>query len=87
MQLPSGKTLRNCCNAVTPYCGSNPLVIQELIEVCREFKGFQRYVVLLLDEVKIQDNLVWNKYSGELVGFGDLEAQRQITPPCRKLRH
>ncbi len=35
-------------------------------------KGTQRYVVLSIDEVKIQENLVYDKHSGELIGFVDL---------------
>ena len=72
LELPSRRTLRNYRNAVTPQCGFNPDIIEELIYICRDFKGVQRYVVLLLDEMKVQDNLVWNKYSGDLIGFVDL---------------
>ena len=30
------------------------------------------YVVLLIDEMKIRSNLVFDKFSGELIGFTDL---------------
>ena len=30
------------------------------------------FVVLLMDEMKIQENLVWDKHSGELIGYFDL---------------
>ena len=32
----------------------------------------ERYVVLLMDEMKIQEDLVWNKHTGELIGYVDL---------------
>lgn len=32
----------------------------------------QRYVVLVMDEIKIQPGLVFDKHSGNLVGFVDL---------------
>ena len=32
----------------------------------------ERYVTILFDEMKIQKNLVWDKHSGELIGFVDL---------------
>ena len=32
----------------------------------------ERYVTILFDEMKIQENLVWDKHSGELIGFVDL---------------
>ena len=30
-------------------------------------------VTILFDEMKVQEDLVWDKYSGELMGFVDLE--------------
>lgn len=32
----------------------------------------QRYVVLLFDEMKIKSNLVFDKVTGELIGYVDL---------------
>ena len=32
----------------------------------------QRYVVLMFDKMKIMSNLVFNKITGELIGFTDL---------------
>ena len=32
----------------------------------------ERYVTILFDEMKSQENLVWDKHSGELIGFVDL---------------
>ncbi|PFX28007.1 hypothetical protein AWC38_SpisGene7249 [Stylophora pistillata] len=34
--------------------------------------GTPKYVVLLFDEIKVMSNLVWDKVTGELVGFTDL---------------
>ena len=36
------------------------------------FSDIERYVCILLDEMKIQDDLVWDKHTGELIGFVDL---------------
>ena len=33
-------------------------------EVCEQ----ERYVTILLGEINIQDDLVWDKYTGELIG-------------------
>ena len=38
----------------------------------RILKSFQRFVVLSFDEIKIQQNLVFDKHSGELIGYVDL---------------
>ena len=72
LELPSRRMLRNYRNAVTPECGFNPDIIAELIKSSKDYHGTQRYTILTFDEMKIQDNLVWNKYSGDLVGFVDL---------------
>ena len=36
------------------------------------FTGNQRYIALVMDEMKIQSDLVFDKNSGDLVGFMDL---------------
>ena len=36
------------------------------------FCDSEKYVVLLFDEMKVQGNLVWDKNTGELIGFVDL---------------
>ena len=41
-------------------------------EKVRSFSEVQRYVVLVMDEMKIQSSLVFDKYSGDLIGFIDL---------------
>ncbi len=33
---------------------------------------FQRFVSLILDEMKIKEGLVYNKHSGEMIGFTHL---------------
>ena len=38
----------------------------------REAKEWQRYVILLLDEMHIREDLVYNKHTGALVGFVNL---------------
>ena len=38
----------------------------------RDYFDIQRYVCLLIDEMKIKSNLVFDKHSGELIGYLDL---------------
>ena len=64
LTLPSGKTL--------PQAGFNPAVIQELIKTTELFTGHQRNIVLSFDEMKIQEILVYDMYSADLVGYVDL---------------
>ena len=72
LTLPSRRTLRDYKNAVKPEAGFNPEVIQELVKVATPLKGHQRYVVLSFDEMKIKENLVYDKYTGQLIGYVDL---------------
>ena len=72
LRLPSRRTLRDYKNAVKPSVGYNPNIITELKKLTINFQGYQKYVCLAFDEVKIQENLVFDKYTGDLVGFVDL---------------
>ena len=62
--LPSKGTLRDYKNATWPHLGFNRSVIDELIKIASSSKGYERCVVLSFDEIKMQENLVFNKYSG-----------------------
>ena len=62
--LPSKGTLRDYKNATWPHPGFNRSVIDELIKIASSSKGYERCVVLSFDEIKMQENLVFNKYSG-----------------------
>ena len=72
LTLPSRRTLRDYKNAIKPHAGFNSAVIQELIKTTKSFDGCQRNIVLSFDEMKIQENLVYDKYSGDLVGYVNL---------------
>ena len=70
--LPSSRTLRDYKNYIRPTRGFNPAVISELSKKTADFKPHERFVSILFDEMKIQEDLVWDKYSGELISFVDL---------------
>ena len=36
------------------------------------FSDIERFMVILFDEMKIQENLMWSKHTGDLIGFVDL---------------
>ena len=46
--------------------------MHELRHKVTEFSDKEKFVVLLMDEMKIQENLVWDKHNGELIGYVDL---------------
>ena len=72
MKINSGRTLRDYKNAIRPSAGFNKEIIDELIKTSAPLLGYQRFIVLSFDEIKIQDNLVFDKHSGELIGYVDL---------------
>eukprot|EP00794_Sanderia_malayensis_P002689 gene2689-3111_t len=47
-------------------------IMDELCKTASGFKGALRYAVLSVDEVKIQENLVFDKHTGDLIGYADL---------------
>ena len=70
--LPSERVLRDYKNYFKPKAGINKENIEHLREKTSSFFGIQRYVAIIMDEMKIQSNLVFDKNSGDLVGFIDL---------------
>ena len=42
--------------------------MRELRHKVNYFSDKGKFVVLLMDEMKIQENLVWDKHNGELLG-------------------
>ena len=70
--LPSSRTLRDYKNYIRPTRGFNPDVITDLAKKNKNFMPHERFVTILIDEMKIQEDLIWDKYSGELIGFLDL---------------
>ena len=70
--LPSLRTLRDYKNYIKPTLGFNPAVFKDLAKKTADFSGPECYVTILFDEMKIQEDLVWDKNSGELIGYVDL---------------
>ena len=44
----------------------------ELKKILQNFSVIEKFVILLMDEMKIQEKLVWDKHTGNLIGFIDL---------------
>ena len=70
--LPSERVLRDYKNYFKPGAGIIKENIEELKEQASKFTGIQKYVAVVMDEMKIQENLLFDKTSGELIGFIDL---------------
>ena len=72
LTLPSTRTLRDYKNFIKPEPGFRKTIIEDLKNITKDYFYIQRYIVLLLDEMKIKSNLVFDKHTGELIGFLDL---------------
>lgn len=72
LKLPCLRTLRDYKNYIKPSTGFQPEVIAELKNQVVNYTDNQRYVCLLIDEMKIKSNLVFHKDTNELIGFVDL---------------
>ena len=59
--LPSQRTLRDYRNYICPKRGFNPEILQELRRKTIDFTDTERFVVLLFGEMKVQEDLVWDK--------------------------
>ncbi|XP_057290402.1 uncharacterized protein LOC130613092 [Hydractinia symbiolongicarpus] len=70
--LPSRRRLRDYKNYIRPKQGFNKDVIQELCNMVSKFQPHEKYAIFLMDEMKIQESLVWDKHNGDLIGFVDL---------------
>ena len=45
--------------------------MEDLAERTSKFSESERFVTILIDEMKIQEDLVWDKNTGQLIGFVD----------------
>ena len=70
--LPSRRTLRDYRNAIRPQTGFNFQIIKELKTMTLNLEDHQRFICLSFDGMKIESGLVFNKYTGQIIGFTDL---------------
>ena len=64
--------MRDYKNYIRSQQGFNAEVINELSCVVKNFTNQEKYVAILMDEMKIQEDLVWGKHTGDLIDYVDL---------------
>ena len=64
--------MRDYKSYIRPTRGFNPDIANNLVKKSASFSEIERYVTILFDEMRTQENLVWDKHPGELIGFVDL---------------
>ena len=72
IHLPSQRTLRDYIHYIPAKVGFSAEIDQQLIDAIDFSKETNRYVTLLLDEVHIKEDLVYDKHSGSLIGFTNM---------------
>ena len=74
VRIPSQRTLRDYTHYVRALPGFSEDIDRQLIEAAKlqTCEEFQKYIVMVMDEMHIKEDLVYDKHSGELVGFVNL---------------
>ena len=86
IKLPSERTLRDYIHYFTNRPGFQEEVHQQLLQEAKieSLPENRRFVSLIIDEMKVKEGLVYNKHSGEMIGFTDLG---DINNELLKLEH
>ena len=72
IHLPSQRTLRDYTHYIPAKVGFSAEVDEQLIAMIDFTKERNSYVALILDEVHIKEDLVYDKHDGTLIGFTNL---------------
>ena len=74
MKLPSERTLRDYTHYIKARSGFQGDVDQELVKEAKlnELPDRKKHIVLLLDEMKVKENLVYDKHETNVIGFVDI---------------
>ncbi len=72
IKLPSKRTLRDYTHCVASTSGFSADVDRYLLKLLSKYSDFQKNFVLVMDEMYIKEDLVYNKVTGALVGFANL---------------
>lgn len=72
IQLPSQRTLRDYTHYIKATIGFSPAVDHHLVDVADLSQDLHKYVTLIMDEVHVKEELVYDKHEGCLIGFVNL---------------
>ena len=74
ISLPSERTLRDYTHIFQSKTGIQPEVNDQLAKEANldGLEDHQKYICVIFDEVKLKEGLVFNKHTGQIIGFTDL---------------
>lgn len=72
--LPSQRTLRDYTYHIRPSSGFSDENDIQLIQIAKlnECEEHEKYVLLLIDEIHVREDLVYDKHSGDLIGLTNM---------------
>ena len=72
--LPSQRTLRDYSHHTEAHVGFSDEADKQLMSVAdvAQIEDWQKYVIILMDEMHIREDLVYDKHTGALLGFTNL---------------
>ena len=75
LRMPSERTLRDYTNCVPPKAGYQAEVEAQLVKdtYLDSLQDWEKFVVVVFDEMKIREGLVYDKYNDQLLGFVTLD--------------
>jgi len=69
IKLPSQRTLRDYTHYIKSQIGFSSEIDRALVDAADLSKDHNKYVVLVMDEMFIKSDLVYDKHDGSLIGF------------------
>lgn len=72
LALPSTRTLRDYTHYNSTNIGFSVNTDKELLRVTEKYETWQRKIVLIMDEMYICEGVVYDKHSGQIIGFMDM---------------
>ena len=73
IKLPTQRTLRDYTYHVKASIGFSSEVDQMLINETQQDNERDKNVIVLVDEMHIREDLVFDKHTGKLIGFANLD--------------
>ena len=70
-QVKKKRILQGYNKYIHPKQGFNHEIINEFKNKIKDFSDIELFMVILFDKIKVQENLAWSKYNGDLIGFDD----------------
>ena len=74
IKLPSDRTLRDYSNVFTAKAGFQDELDKQLVDEIesKALPSYRKFVGIVIDEMKVKEGIVYNKYNGEVIGFTNI---------------